>query len=33
MHNLSDEALCARWLENAYYQFFKVVSGRFSKER
>jgi transposase, IS5 family len=22
MHNLSDEALCARWLENPYYQFF-----------
>ena len=21
MHNLSDEALCARWLENPYYQF------------
>jgi transposase, IS5 family len=20
MHNLSDEALCARWLENPYYQ-------------
>ena len=22
MHNLSDETLCARWLENPYYQFF-----------
>jgi len=22
MHNLSDEALCDRWLENPYYQFF-----------
>jgi IS5 family transposase len=22
MHNLSDEGLCARWLENPYYQFF-----------
>jgi IS5 family transposase len=22
MHNLSDEMLCARWLENPYYQFF-----------
>jgi transposase, IS5 family len=22
MHNLSDEALCERWLENAYYQLF-----------
>src|SRR6201982_2236261 len=22
MHNLSDEVLCARWLENPYYQFF-----------
>src|ERR1700719_2253934 len=22
MHDLSDEALCARWLENPYYQFF-----------
>jgi IS5 family transposase len=22
MHNLSDKALCARWLENPYYQFF-----------
>jgi IS5 family transposase len=22
MHNLSDEALCARWLENPYFQFF-----------
>jgi len=22
MHALSDEALCARWLENPYYQFF-----------
>ncbi len=22
MHGLSDEALCARWLENPYYQFF-----------
>jgi transposase, IS5 family len=21
-HNLSDEALCARWLENPYYQYF-----------
>ena len=21
-HDLSDEALCARWLENPYYQFF-----------
>jgi IS5 family transposase len=21
-HNLSDEALCARWIENPYYQFF-----------
>ena len=22
LHNLSDEALCARWLENPYFQFF-----------
>jgi IS5 family transposase len=22
MHNLSDEAMCARWLENPYYQYF-----------
>jgi hypothetical protein len=22
IHNLSDEVLCARWLENPYYQFF-----------
>jgi len=22
LHNLSDEVLCARWLENPYYQFF-----------
>jgi IS5 family transposase len=22
MHNRSDAALCARWLENPYYQFF-----------
>jgi transposase, IS5 family len=22
MHNLSDEALCARWLENPYYQYY-----------
>jgi IS5 family transposase len=22
MHNLSDEALCQRWVENPYYQFF-----------
>jgi len=22
MHNLSDEGLCVRWLENPYYQFF-----------
>src|SRR5690348_18237429 len=22
MHDLSDELLCARWLENPYYQFF-----------
>jgi transposase, IS5 family len=22
MHNLSDAVLCARWLENPYYQFF-----------
>ena len=22
MHNLSDEDLCARWIENPYYQFF-----------
>jgi len=22
MHNLSDEVLCARWLENPYYQYF-----------
>lgn len=21
-HDLSDEVLCARWLENPYYQFF-----------
>jgi IS5 family transposase len=21
MHNLSDEVLCARWLENPYYQY------------
>jgi len=22
MHDLSEEVLCARWLENPYYQFF-----------
>ena len=22
MHNLSDEALCERWLENCYFQLF-----------
>ena len=22
MHGLSDEALCARWIENPYYQYF-----------
>jgi IS5 family transposase len=22
MRNLSDEALCARWIENPYYQYF-----------
>jgi len=22
MHNVSDEVLCARWLENPYYQHF-----------
>ncbi len=22
MHDLSDEALCTRWVENPYYQFF-----------
>ena len=22
MHNLSDEALCDRWLENPYYRLF-----------
>ncbi len=22
MHNLSDEGLCERWLENPYYQLF-----------
>ena len=22
MHNLSDEELCARWVENPYYQLF-----------
>ncbi len=22
MHNLSDEVLCQRWIENPYYQFF-----------
>ena len=22
MHNLSDEDLCARWVENPYYQLF-----------
>ena len=22
MHNLSDEALCERWVENPYFQFF-----------
>ncbi len=22
MHDLSDEALCARWIENPYYQYF-----------
>lgn len=22
MHSLSDEALCARWVENPYFQFF-----------
>lgn len=22
MHNLSDEVLCARWVENPYYQYF-----------
>jgi transposase, IS5 family len=23
MHNLSDEGLCERWLENPYYQLFR----------
>ena len=22
MHNLSDEALCERWVENPYFQYF-----------
>ena len=22
MHSLSDEALCARWVENPYFQYF-----------
>ena len=22
MHNLSDEALCDRWVENPYFQYF-----------
>lgn len=22
MHSLSDEVLCARWIENRYYQYF-----------
>jgi len=22
MHNLSDEVLCARWVENPYFQYF-----------
>ena len=29
MHNLSDEALCDRWVENPYFQYFcgEVCSG------
>jgi len=27
MHNLSDEDLCARWVENPYYQLFCGAAG------
>jgi transposase, IS5 family len=27
MHNLSDEALCDRWVENPYFQYFCRGSG------
>jgi IS5 family transposase len=27
MHNLSDEELCARWVENPYYQYFCGEGG------
>ena len=36
MHGLSDEALCARWIENPYYQFFcgeKVFRHELSFDR
>ena len=36
MHDLSDQALCARWLENTYYQFFcgeKVFQHQLRFER
>ena len=26
MHNLSDEALCERWVENPYFQYFSARS-------
>ena len=26
-HNLSDEALCERWVENPYYQYFAARSS------
>ena len=28
MHNLSDEALCERWVENPYFQYFCGVAHR-----
>ena len=27
MHNLSDEALCCRWVENPHFQYFCGGSG------
>src|SRR6478736_10174148 len=27
MHDLSDEALCERWVENPYFQFFLLRRG------
>jgi hypothetical protein len=27
MHNLSDEVLCARWIENPYYRVPRTLAG------